>query len=271
MTPIPLYGSDRAPLDDVAYALAAAGFPFQSQPSWRAFVEAAQTADVSVLVTRRLADLGDLCGNKPPTSWSPPGLIIITEPQSDNLRRSGTLPAAGILFLGEGLRCLPPLVENLLCRDCFARWTAMVRRCPDLPPLLRRVLIAVFEQKPSVAPLEPGDPAAISRSVRSLAVRLGCSEDHLGRTARHAGIDLPGILKWAAALRALQARVQSGASWEVIAWQLGFASVSGLSELMMSTLGVRPTTVATCHVGPWLSEFEHRFLHSLVEHKPQKL
>ncbi|MEJ2218710.1 MAG: hypothetical protein P8099_19145 [Gemmatimonadota bacterium] len=262
---VPLFSLNPVHLAPVERALAAGGVPYAVKSAWRAFIDASRSAHVSVLVARWLADLAPYPRKGVSGAWDPVALIVVTDPDSENLRRLVTLPAAELLFLDRDINRLARIVRGYLDRNPFRRWIAEVRDRADLPGLLRRALLTVLEYEPPAVPVEPGDGAAMPRSINGLATRLGCSDDHLGRLARRAGIALPAFLKWTVALRALQIRAESGGNWETAAWRLGFAGVSGLSEHLNSTLGLRPTVASAIEMDRWAEQFERRFFRRIHE------
>lgn len=262
---VPLFSLNPAHLVHAERALAAAGVSYAVKGAWWAFISASRSARVSVLVARWLVDLQPHPTKGLSGSWDPVALIVVTDPDPENLRRLVTLPAAEVLFLDRDMTRLGRMVRGYLDWNPFPWWVAQVRHRSDLPGLLRRALLTVLEHEPPTVPVEPADGAAMPRSVKRLANRLGCSDDYLRKLARRMGIALPAFLKWTVALRALQIRAASGAKWETVAWRLGFAGVSGLSEHLNSTLGLRPTMASTTGLDRWVDEFEERFFRCIQE------
>lgn len=253
---VPIFGSDPAQINEVQCALNRAGLPFEIQKDWRSFLDATAESGVGILVFRKLTGFPSGVSFCPASTRA----VVVTYLHSATPPSSADCSAAVALSLDSDPGHLVPMVERLLRRFPFLRWAHAFREKLGLPGALRHALASVMEQEPPLGPVATGEPGAIPKSVRSLANRLGCSEDHIGRLARHAGVDLPTFLKWNIALRAIQLRGQPGMSWEIVAWRLGFASISGLSESLKQTLGLRPSEFGEVDFGFWAREFEERFL-----------
>ncbi len=264
MLKVALFSTSQTDRARIARRLAQSGFDLAHCRSLSALARAADHTAVGVLAVPwlgcdiTLADLRALTEERP---WYP--LVLLTEPDPGNLRLLVRLIVSEVLFLRREEWRLAQAIQGALADGFFSRATEVVEHDGSLQGVLRSALLYALQQNAAQVPVDSeGEQAEAgpARSIRALAQRLNSSEDHLSNAAREHGLPLRSFLDWCIALRALQLRLQAKTPWEAIAWRLGYRSVSGLSEHLNRTLGMRPRQLGH-HQMQWaFSEFEKRFL-----------
>ncbi|MBI4538382.1 MAG: AraC family transcriptional regulator [Gemmatimonadetes bacterium] len=261
MSTAALFGTSQTDLARIARSLSQAGFALVHCRSWSALIREADRTVAAVIVAPwlgcdvSLADVRTLTERCP---WYP--LVLVTEPEPSNLRLLVRVIVSDVLFLRSEERRLAQTIRSAQVDGFFCRAAELIRRSQSLAPVLRSALLYALEQAPAPLPVDSEELIAPARSIRALADRLHTSEDHLSHAAKEHGLSLRAFLDWCIALRALQLRIRAGAGWETIAWRLGYRSVSGLSEHLKHTLGLRPSHLGHGQIQRWFSEFESRFL-----------
>ncbi len=257
--PIPISASTQFDAAAVEETLRSAGIRSVLCPTWERFRSAVPNTEVGVVVAPwldqyPLVRIQDFATDLP---WYP--LLLLTERPPENLRLLARIRVEAVLFLNAEEHLLPDLIRTTQGGALFLGLARRIRNRTTLPQMLRVVLARLLEEEPPAGPVDASSPRAPPRSIRSLARRVRCSPDYLGRLARKHGIDLRSFLGWVMALRALQLRGNGEMTWERIAWSLGYESVSGLSEHLKSTLGRRPSELDHGELAGWFETMQERF------------
>lgn len=220
---------------------------------WHAFLEKLDGTHGAIVLCPRLgrdvtlSALAELGSRRPQMPW-----LLVTDGASDNLRLLVHVRATDVLCWGADDRQIALALRQIL--DCtelkrLAEWYGKRSR---LSPLLRAAIAHLFAQAWGD---EEHDDRSPLRSIRDLAERVHCSEDTLSAAARRHGINLRHTIHWVLTLWAIQLHERCG-TWETVAWTLDYSSMSGLSDLFLRTVGVRPTALPPRTMAEWCREFE---------------
>jgi AraC-like DNA-binding protein len=241
---ITILAADSADVLGVSAPLRAAGHEVRWFESWSMWNASDCPARALVVVIPWLdTDLTTVPWAELKYCIGAPPMVLLTEEEPSNLRYLGPIVVSEVLYLPRELAELPAAVARVVGRCRLHLLADRVRTSDGIPPLLRRALVYALLQTPASFPVEASQ--GLPRSVRTLALRLNHSEDHLRRTAKAANISLGSFLDWCVVLHALEIRASHRVSWEEVAWRLGYSSCSGLSEHLNRVLGVRPAQLAS--------------------------
>jgi AraC-like DNA-binding protein len=223
-------------------------------PDWHSLRAQAACTDVGLIawpwldVALSFAELDEF---RRACCWYP--LLLLTSADRDNLRLLATIRVDAVAFREADEAGLHGRLLGLRTTGAFAGALVRIREQQHLPHSLRAALIHVLEHGLAAARGGLAEDDSPMRTIRSLAHQLNMSEHHLGQLARQADVDLHGFLHWCFSLRALQLR--AAGSWEHVAWQLGYSSVSGLSQQLLRTLGRRPTDLTADDIAGFFAAF----------------
>lgn len=185
-------------------------------------------------------------------------VVVVTAKDADNLRLLAQIRVHAVLYPAE-LDRLPALVRRQPFEEFFAAVDASIRAADRLPLALRRAMRYAVNQVPA-AEAAPGTHAlAPTRTVKALATRLGYTLDYLSHLAGRAGIPLGPLLAWCIALRGIELRLIYGLRLDQAAWRLGFEHPSGLSDLCLRALGMRPSDVRIEALRELFDRFDETF------------
>lgn len=261
-----LFATEQTDLYRISRSLEQSGFDVSATTAWGSFLHDFPPADDGVVMvvpwlntSLPIVSLRSFIREYP---WIP--VILLTEDHPENLRMLGYAAVREVLFLRREETLIAAGLHRARLESIFVRSADVLRRDHALPPALRAAILLALEQRPASAPACPDEPVCPARSIRTLARRLGQSEDHLSRLARSVDFNLRDFLDWCIALRGIQLHFGTGEGWEEVAWRLGYASTSGLSEQIKHALGCRPKDIAQIDLEKWFSDFEQRFIHPLL-------
>ena len=236
-------------------------------PTWSLLRELAAGADAIVMDGEALDDPGDASDLFRLSALNPTAALVLVVPVRALPRLSSTLPThCDVLALPIDL----PNMGSRVARSRFLGWARRMHRRIQLAehiPFLARLALreALRVHAPAVGQSEC--PSRVT-SMNQVAHNIGVSRGHLSGVLSRADVRLRQVMDAWVVVQAHMLRRYERLPWERIAWRLGYASLSGLSDAFRRSVGDRLREAD--QVGPEarLRWFEVEVLDQLVQLPP---
>jgi AraC-like DNA-binding protein len=189
---------------------------------------------------------------------TPPVIILSDDP--DHARLPHLHSVWAIIPVSTELVHLPINIRGAQFHSWQDRVARQVRQARQIPVCVRQAMIAILNQQIA----RPGAEGQVLRTVSELARRVGVSRGYLSRTATRHGIDIHAFADSYLALQALLLHNVSKASWEEIAWRMGFRTAGGVTQLLRRGLGIPIGQAAGEPIDECLVEWERRLAMLLI-------
>jgi hypothetical protein len=274
MDRIAVYGREKAPW--VEKVLGEAKYHVKAHSDWEGFVQAASDSHVAVCIVPalgldlKLVELEDLAAQR-----IEPPIILVTRRSVDNLVNLARIVVARIAYLPDhhttGQECTLLLLHQvrdvLLWESMFDRAARRVASNRNLDPRLSRAVRYILTHGPADQPVERVDRTAPVHSVQALARRISVNEKVLSSLGASAGIDLHAMIHYVLAIQAIQLRFSIAATWDEVAWRIGYSTRAGVFMLIERVSHRKPGQLRASDLTGLWKQVEQRFLNPLMAYQ----
>lgn len=152
-------------------------------------------------------------------------------------------------------------ISELALEIAWARFMAWATRIRDEVLRTRHLpYVARLALRETIRPEVGSRP-----SLTQIAHEVGVNRSHLSRVCHRSNVPLSEITDAWSVVQSVALRWYSNLPWDTVAWRCGYASLSGLSDLLYRSTGGRIRQVATQEPEAWFLWFERDILAPLLK------